>query len=61
MENGDLGQRIRTIREALQMTQEDFAPLVGIHRVTLARIEMGASIGAETKRKLDEYLLRAAS
>lgn len=36
-----LGQRIAHYRRAKNITQKDFAPLVGLHRITLARLENG--------------------
>mgnify|MGYP002856129757 CR=1 FL=1 len=37
----NFGKRIKLLREAAMLTQEDFAESVGIHRNTLARIEGG--------------------
>lgn len=48
--------RIRYIRKALDMTQEEFAPLLGVHRVTLAKIERGADAGDEVAAKIDHYI-----
>lgn len=40
-EQADLGKRLRTIREAKEMTREEAAERAGIHAVHLARIEAG--------------------
>ena len=37
----DLGRNVSRIRREHKFTQEDLAEKVGIHRVTLARIETG--------------------
>ena len=48
--------RIRYIRKALDMTQEEFAPLLGVHRVTLAKIERGIAAGTEVAEKIDRFI-----
>lgn len=35
-------QRIKTLRLRLGYSQEEFAPLIGVHRVHLAHLERGA-------------------
>lgn len=50
-----LAQRIREAREAAGLTQEQFAPLLGISLRTLTRYESG-----ETQRISTDMLLKVA-
>lgn len=54
--NQDLADRIKAIRQAVGETQELFAPRLGIHRVTLAKLEKGAPIGTAVSKKLTSFV-----
>lgn len=47
-----LGDRIRTIRETLSITQEEFATKIGISRGALSRLESGQNNPSERTLKL---------
>lgn len=53
---GGRNARIRYIRKALALTQEEFAPILGVHRVTLAKLERGLEAGDEVGEKIDRYI-----
>lgn len=38
---GEIGERIRTLREKKNLSQEDLARSIGLHRVVLTKIELG--------------------
>lgn len=42
-ERAELGGRIRLLREDLSLTQEQLAPMLGIHKMTLSRYETGST------------------
>ena len=51
------GSQVRSRRKALKITQEDFGQLVGVHPVTLSRIETGTAPVTERMRiRLDHFL-----
>ncbi|MBD5401667.1 helix-turn-helix transcriptional regulator [bacterium] len=51
------GNKIKTLREALNLSQEEFAEQIGIHRNSLVKIEIGAGFASvETIEKIHEYL-----
>lgn len=41
MPNLELGQRIRTVRESMEMSRPDFAAMLGIPETTLKNYELG--------------------
>ena len=52
-ENIEMGQRIRVIREGLDMTQEQFAEFLGITASAVKKLEAGANgISRENLKKL---------
>lgn len=51
-----LNEKIRAIREAIGESQEQMAVRLGIHRVTLAKIETGSPCGPVVAAKLDAFL-----
>ena len=48
--------RLRHLRERAPMSQEELAERSGVHRVTIARLELGATARAGTIRKLSKAL-----
>jgi DNA-binding transcriptional regulator YiaG len=52
------GHEVRRIREGLKMTQEDFAAMLGVHRVTVARWETGTVRVTEPMAKLIKLLAK---
>ncbi len=48
--------RLRDIRERSPLSQEELAGKSGVHRVTIARLEAGATARAGTIRKLAKAL-----
>ncbi|APW65567.1 MULTISPECIES: helix-turn-helix domain-containing protein [Arcobacteraceae] len=53
----EIGQEIRLLREAKNLTQEELANICGISRVTLGKIEQG-KLGNTSVRTLDLILAR---
>lgn len=51
----EIGQQIRTLREAKKLTQEQLASKCGISRVTLGKIERG-ELGNTSVKTLDIIL-----
>lgn len=51
-----LGKAIRRLRLERKVGQERFAHDVGLHRVTMARVEKGADISISTLEKIAEGL-----
>lgn len=51
----EIGQQIRTLREAKKLTQEQLATKCGISRVTLGKIERG-ELGNTSVKTLDIIL-----
>lgn len=51
----EIGQQIRTLREAKKLTQEQLATKCGISRVTLGKIERG-ELGNTSVKALDIIL-----
>ena len=54
---GDIGQRIRELREQRDIKQEKLAELLNINKATLSRIERGETktVGSDILMKLAEY------
>ncbi len=53
----NFGNRIKSLRESIFLSQEDLAEKLGVHRNTLARIENGNNfVSAETLEKLAKAL-----
>lgn len=53
----EIGQEIRVLREAKNLTQEELSNICGISRVTLGKIEQG-KLGNTSVRTLDLILAR---
>ena len=51
----EIGQQIRTLREAKKLTQEELASKCGISRVTLGKVERG-ELGNTSVKALDIIL-----
>ena len=51
----EIGQRIKTLREAKKLTQEQLASKCGISRVTLGKVERG-ELGNTSVKTLDIIL-----
>jgi transcriptional regulator with XRE-family HTH domain len=51
----EIGQQIKTLREAKKITQEQLASLCGISRVTLGKVERG-ELGNTSVKTLDIIL-----
>lgn len=49
-------ERILYIRKAMGLTQEQFAALLGFHRVTLAKLERGHEPGELVALKVDAFI-----
>ncbi len=47
---------LRHVRERAPLSQEELAERSGVHRVTIARLELGATARASTIRKLAKAL-----
>ena len=54
---GDIGQRIRELREQRDIKQEKLAEILNINKATLSRIERGETktVGSDILMKLAEY------
>lgn len=53
----EIGQKIKTLREAKKLTQEELATTCGISRVTLGKIEQG-KLGNTSVKTLDLILAK---
>ena len=51
----EIGQQIKTLREAKKMTQEELSKICGISRVTLGKVERG-ELGNTSVKTLDIIL-----
>jgi transcriptional regulator with XRE-family HTH domain len=47
-----VGDRVRHLRRARAITQQDLAELSGVHNVTISELECGRKASARTVRKL---------
>ena len=54
---GDIGQRIRELREQRDIKQDKLAEILNINKATLSRIERGETktVGSDILMKLAEY------
>jgi len=50
--------QFRTLRQNLGLSQSTWAEMLGIHRVTVARIEVGTRAPSETLQRLAEAIVQ---